>query len=218
MTENKALKRAVRARMAKTGERYAAARRRLVEADEPLHLEDLPQPDARLREKTGRGWREWLGVLDDWGARERRHGEIASHLQRAHGVPGWWAQTITVGYERARGLRAKHQTLSGSFQVSVSKTFPVGAAALFRSFAEEPERDRWLEPGTLAVRTAREAKSVRFDFRGGASRAVAYVEPKGEAKATVTVQHEKLPDAGSVEEMRAFWRERLERLATVLSA
>jgi hypothetical protein len=47
---------------------------------------------------------------------------------------------------------------------------------------------------------------------------VAYVEPKGEAKATVTVQHEKLPDAGSVEEMRAFWRERLERLATVLSA
>ncbi|HXV57716.1 MAG TPA: DUF4287 domain-containing protein [Gaiellaceae bacterium] len=218
MTENKALKRAVRARMAKTGERYTAARHHVVEPEEELRAEDLPQPDAGLRERTGRGWREWFRILDAWGAKERKHGEIASHLQAAYGVPGWWAQAITLGYERARGLRAKHQTLTGSFQVSVSKTFPLGAGTLFRAFADEPGRDRWLEPGTLAVRTAREAKSVRFDFGGGASRVVAYLEAKGEAKTTVTVQHEKLPDAGSVEEMRAFWKERLERLATVLRA
>lgn len=218
MTENKALKRAVRARMAKTGERYTSARHHVVEPEEELRAEDLPQPDASLRERTGKGWREWLRILDAWGAKERRHGEIAAHLQAAHGVPGWWAQAITLGYERARGLRAKHQTLTGSFQVSVSKTFPLGVGTLFQAFAEEPGRDRWLEPGTLAVRTAREEKSVRFDFRGGASRVVAYFEAKGDRKTTVTVQHEKLPDAGSVEEMRALWKERLERLATVLRA
>lgn len=181
-----------------------------------LRTEDLPQSDARLREHTGRGWRQWLRVLDAWGAKERKHREIAAHLTDDHGVPGWWAQTIAVGYERARGLRAKHQTLGGSFQVSVSKTFPVGVGTVFRAFAEAPQRNRWLERGTIKVRISRKDKDVRFDFRDGTSRVVAWFDPKARERTTVTVQHEKLPDARAVEEMRAMWRDHLERLAEVL--
>lgn len=212
MTEDKARKRNIRKRMAKTGERYAAARRQLLEPRQEPRAEDLPQPDASLREKTGKGWREWFRLLDTWGARERKHGEIASHLMDEYDVPGWWAQTITVGYERSRGLRAKHQTLGGDFQVSVSKTFPIGAGKLFTAFTEASQRNKWMERGMLRVRTTQKNKTARFDSSDG-TRVVAFFDPKDRTKTTVTVQHEKLPDAAAVEEMRGFWKERLARLA-----
>jgi len=217
MTEDKARKRAVRTRMAKTGERYTAARRHVVKPRDEVSIEHLmPQNDASLRENTRRGWREWLRILDAWGAKERKHGDVVNHLVDEYGVPGWWAQTITIGYERARGLRAKHQTLSGSFQVSTSKTFPISVGRLFKAFAEAPQRSRWLERGTLKVRTTLKNRTIRFDFRDGTSRVVAFFDPKDRNRTTVTVQHEKLPDAGAVEELRAFWKERLAGLGEIL--
>lgn len=215
MTRDKAQKRATRVRMAKTGESYSAARRHVVKPQEALRG-DLPQPDAKVRENTGKGWREWLRILDAWGGRERAHGDIAGHLMEQYGVPGWWAQAITIGYERSRGIRAKHQSLDGSFQVSVSKTFPIGVGKLLTMFAETPQRNRWLERGMLKVRTVNKDRSVRFDFRDGTSRVVASFDPKDRSKTTVTIQHERLPGADAVEEMRALWKEQLKRLATVL--
>jgi Domain of unknown function (DUF4287) len=218
MTRDKAQKRATRARMAKTGERYSAARRHVVKPKEEIRGDVLGQTDANVRKNTGKGWREWLRILDAWGARERKHKEVVTYLQEEHGVAGWWAQSITTGYERARGIRGKYQTLTGSFQVSVSKTFPVGVVRVFQAFAEVPQRNRWLERGTLKLRTTNGRKSIRFDFRGGASRVVAAFDPRDRARTTVTIQHEQLPDAGAVEEMRALWKERLSRLGDALQA
>jgi hypothetical protein len=217
MTRDKAQKRATRARMAKTGERYSAARRHVVKPTEELRADDLPQTDANVRQNTGKGWREWLRILDAWGAEERKHGDIVGYLMDQHGMPGWWAQTVTIGYERARGMRAKYQTVVGSFQVSVSKTFPIGVGELFKAFAEAPQRNRWLDRGMLKVRTTRKDRSARFDFRDGTSRVVVSFDPKGRLKTTVAVQHERLPDAQAVEEMRGMWKELLKRLGEVLT-
>lgn len=216
MTRDKAQKRATRARMAKTGEKYSAARRHVVRSREELRAEDLGQTDANVRQNTGQGWREWLRILDAWGAKERKHGDVAAYLMQQHSVPGWWAQAITNGYERSRGIRAKYQTLGGTFQVSVSKTFPLGVGKLFKAFAEAPQRNKWLERGMLKVRSTRKNLSVRFDFRDGTSRVVAYFDPKARNKTTVTVQHERLPDAEAVEDTRGMWKEHLNRLAKLL--
>jgi len=214
MTRDKARKRETRTRMAKTGERYAAARSRVVEAHDPP-VYDPGVSDASVRRATGRGLRDWLRILDEWGAKDRKHGEIATYLQEEHGVPGWWSQTVAVAWERARGVRQKYQTASG-FQVSVSKTFPVEVGALYRAFADARRRNRWLERGTLKVRTSRENQSARFDFREEGSRVHVYFEAKGPEKTTVTIQHEKLAGAEAVEEKRAFWKERLGKLAETL--
>jgi hypothetical protein len=216
MTRDKAQKRATRARMAKTGERYSAARRHVVKPKEELRAEDLGQTDANVRQNTGKGWREWFRILDAWGAKERTHSDIVRYLMGEHGVPGWWSQSITVGYERARGMRAKYQSVTGFFQVSVSKTFPIGVGKLFKFFAEAPQRNRWLERGTLKVRKTLKNRSVRFDFRDGTSRVVVSFDPRGRGKTTVAVQHERLPDARAVEEMRGMWKDHLERLAKML--
>jgi uncharacterized protein YndB with AHSA1/START domain len=215
MTEDKARKRAIRTRMAKTGERYTAARRHVV-MPERLNVEDLGHTDVVVRERTGRGWRDWLRILDGWGARKRTHAEIVRHLIDEHGVSGWWAQSVTIGYERTRGMRAKHQRLGTGFTVSITKTFDARASRLFAAFTDARRRAAWLERGTLTVRTTRKDTTARFDHRDGRSRVVAYFVPKGRAKTTVSLEHERLPDAGAVEEMRAFWKERLARLAETL--
>lgn len=60
-----------------------------------------------LREATGRGWEEWLEVLDAAGAADWEHREIVVHLEREHPQvgTGWWRQSLAIGYEQARGKR-----------------------------------------------------------------------------------------------------------------
>jgi hypothetical protein len=219
MTEDKARKRAVRTRMAKTGERYTAARRHVVKQAEPAlppRVADPGMPDESIVRGSGRDWDSWFRILDAWGATKRTHTEIARYVGEEHGVDGWWAQTVAVGYERARGMRARYQRSGGAFSVSVSKTLPVEADRLFRAFTESRARNRWLEPGTLRTRTSQPGRTARFDVRDG-SRLNASFTPKGEARTTVSLEVEKLPHADAVEEVRAFWKERLARLADTIS-
>jgi len=220
MTEQKARKRAIRARMTKTGERYTAARRHLTPstAEPPLppRVAEPPHSEESVRRATGKGWDEWFRILDARGAVDRPHGEITRYLIEEHGVPGWWSQAVTVGYERARGLRAVYQG-PGGYRVGVSKTVAVPVERLFRAFVQPRGKNRWIEPGTLRKRTSRPPKTARFDFRDGTSRVVVGFEAKGDSKSMVAIQHERLPDRASVEELRAFWKERLARLAASLS-
>ena len=220
MTEDKARKRSIRARMSKTGESYTAARRHVMKlADKPSpRLDvDLGKSEEAIKRGSGKSWDEWFVILDAWGATKRTHGEIAAYVQKEHDVSGWWAQTVTVGYERGRGMRRVHERTDG-FYVSISKTFPVGVKRLFEEFADSRKRNRWLESGTLRSRTSQPGKTARFDFHDGASRVHTYFTSKGRGKSTVTIQHERLADERAVEDKRLFWKERLSQLAKRLES
>jgi hypothetical protein len=226
MTTDKARKRAVRTRMDKTGERYAAARRHVVAATDGVRpqpslppLPSLPprvteptMSEASIRKGTGRSWDDWFRLLDAWGAATRPHAEIARHVRETHGVDGWWAQSVTVGYEWARGLRARHET-PGGFQVSVSKTIEATAEEVWRDFVEPPRRSRWLAPGTLRTRpgTGTLGKSARFDAADGRLVHI-WLEPKGQ-RCSVSVTCEGLAGPDDVAAQRAVWRAHLGGLA-----
>jgi hypothetical protein len=62
--------------------------------------------DETVITKTGRPTVEWEAILDAWDAPSKGHPAIARFLEHEHGLSGWWAQTVTVRYEYARGLRA----------------------------------------------------------------------------------------------------------------
>src|SRR5688500_3822478 len=116
MTRQRTFKRRVRERMAKTGESYTAARRVLIaDGDRPDAVAEFEPPVSgeKLVESTGRGWDEWLAILDEWGAIGRTHTEIARWLREERGVDGWYSQSIAVGYERARGIRAPGERSDG---------------------------------------------------------------------------------------------------------
>lgn len=215
MTTDKARKRAVRTRMTKTGERYSAARRNVVKPEPPV-TDDLGRSEEAIRKGSGKGWKEWLRILDAWGAKERTHTEIARYVNVELGVPGWWAQTVAVGYERARGMRAPNQRPDG-FSVSVSKTVPVDATTLSKAFTDARARRRWLESGVLKVRTSQPGRSARFDVGDGRVRAAMGLTEKGLSKTTVAIQFERLADKSEVETFRTEWKERLAKLAAVLS-
>jgi hypothetical protein len=217
MTRQKSFKRLVRSRMDKTGESYTAARAVLLAADESRAADgpSLGMSDEAIRRRTGRGWEEWFDLLDEWGATERPHAEIARWLADEQGVDGWSAQSVTVGYERARGGRAVGEHAEG-FSVTASKTVAVPVERLYAGFLDESLRPLWLPDAELSLRTASEPKSARFDWGDGSTRVIVGFDAKSDGKSSVGLAHERLPDAGEADRMKAFWRERVAVLKEVL--
>jgi hypothetical protein len=171
----------------------------------------LPLSDEAVRRRTGRGWEEWFDLLDEWGADERAHKEIARWVGESHDIDGWSAQAVTVAYERARRGRAIGEKPQG-FSVGAQKTVAVPVERLFDAFVEESLRKRWLPDGELRERTATRPKSARYDWGDGSTRVIVGFEAKGEAKSTVAIEHERLANAGEAERMKAYWRERVAAL------
>jgi uncharacterized protein YndB with AHSA1/START domain len=172
--------------------------------------------EEAVQAATGRGYDDWFALLDAAGMASRKHGEIASELTDEHGVESWWAQTITVGYERARGLRPAHGGRDGLYAISASKTVDVPVDRLFEAFTDRQQLERWLSDGGLRERTAQPGRSARFDWRDGTTRVNVGFEPKGEGRSRVALSHERLPDPETAERMKHHWRERLAELKTVL--
>ena len=180
MTQQKKLKKTIRARSEKTGESYAAARRQVLLARDKTPQEpqeekiETPAPvpeapakaqakkkgeitDESARKATGHGLDHWFAVLDAFGAAGKGHTAAAAHLARDHGVPGWHAQGITVAFERSRGLREMNQSCTGKFQVSVTKTVPVPVARVVEALKDAGQRAAWLADADPGLAQAFEA-------------------------------------------------------------
>jgi hypothetical protein len=215
MPKNKDLKRLARSRMKKTGESYTAARAELVKKSKQDLAERAGMSDLVVSAKTGRTWEEWVRLLDARGARSMIHRDIAEYLYEEQAVPGWWAQMVTVGYERIRGLRDIGQRRSGEYEASKSKTLPVPLGKLFRAFTVARTRERWLPGVKWTVRTTVADKSIRVTWDDGTSVELYFV-PKGPEKSQVAVQHRKLRTKAHIAKAKAYWGERLEGLAKLL--
>jgi hypothetical protein len=215
MTRQRSFKRLVRSRMEKTGESYTAARAVLLAGDERGATDEAPllASDERIRRRTGRGWEEWFDLLDDWGATERTHREIARWVADQLGIGPlvWDAQAITSSYERARGLRAVGETEQG-FAASATRTVAVPVERLFDAVVDESRRRSWLPDGELSERTATRPKSARFDWGDGSSRVMVVFDAKGDEKSTMALQHVRLADGDEADRMKAYWRERVTAL------
>jgi hypothetical protein len=230
MPTHKDFKRVVRARMQKTGESYTAARAQLLhkppESGHPQPPPARPTPaeyatlagmsDDTIKTKTGCTWERWVWALDRVKASTWPHRAIAEYVHDKYKVPGWWSQTVTVGYERIRGLRAIGQRRDGTYEAGKSKTFPVGVSRLYRAFQDRRTRSRWLNGAELVVRKAMPNRSMRITWQDGTSVHLWFLA-KGRSKALLSVQHTKLPSKEAVAEKKQYWEERLGALGEVLS-
>jgi uncharacterized protein YndB with AHSA1/START domain len=224
MTRQKSFKRHVRQRMTLTGEKYTVARQQLIAR--PRSAPVVPPPamkgyrvtDQTLRTRTGRTWDEWFAALDAVGAARRAHREVWRGLVRDFELEGRWAQVISIGYERARGIRAPHQRHDGLFAAASSKTFAVPVNRLYQAFADDRVRRGWLPAGRLRVRKAEPGKLLAAAWRDGPSLVMISFVPRTVAKSQVIVDHRRLPSVQAVGEMKAFWKARLAALAEKLQA
>ena len=247
MTRARALKQVIRARAARTGERYTTARRHVLAG---IASPALPAPaaepssaradarktppargtvsDDKVRERTGHGLDHWFAVLDRFSGVEKGHTASARHLFDAHGIPGWYAQGITVAYERARGVRVVNQRCDGEYEVSVSKVIAAGTADVIKAFTDRRQRGRWtaavdpqLSGALFASLDAPASKGMvvrpdglgRHRYKWGRTTVQLYLTPKPGGKLALVATNSKLADPAMVEERRAMWRTALSALA-----
>lgn len=215
MPNQKDLKKIVRTRMEKTGEAYTTARLHIVSRKPQIDYAELTgKSDETVMKATGRDWASWVKTLDAIKATEKPHGEIAAYV-KSIGTGPWWAQMVTVGYERIRGLRDKGQRRGGTYEVSKSRTLAVPVETLYDMVANARKRKRWL-PVALKVRTSHPHKTIRASLDDGALVQFYFLEKKG-GKSSVTVQHQKLADQDAVTATKQMWTERLDALAELLT-
>lgn len=219
MTRARALKDIIRARAAKTGERYTTARRHVLNelrpTPEPLvrFPSSSGQPsataktgappagsrgglsDAKAREKTGHGLDHWFAVLDRFGGAGKGHAALARHLYADHSVPGWYSQGLTVAYERARGVRAVNQRCDGEYEVSISKVVTGQTADLVKALTDKRRRTRWAKGADTRL-----VKALSAALDGSRSKGIV-VRPDGQGRfrytwGDTTVQLNLLPKPG----------------------
>lgn len=239
MPEKKDLKRLTRTRMDQTGESYTAARAVLLAkrarrgapdqaatAEPPAAAPPAtPEPpdyaalagvsDETILARTGRAWRSWVEALDAEGAASMPHREIAAWVHETFDVSGWWAQAVTVGYERIKGLREIGQRRGGDYESTKSKTLRVPVERARRAFADARERARWLPGVQPTLRKTTSESALRFTWEDGTAVDV-WFTAKGDEKTQVAVTHRKLASKADAEARKAFWGERLGDLAALL--
>lgn len=196
---------------------------------------------AAVREATGRGWDDWLEALDAAGAADWDHKGIVAHLERHHPqVSAWWRQSVTVGYEQARGKRLVGQTADSGFQVGVQHSVDADLAAVWQVLTGHPEL--WLgegaavtfapgeryavpaaagEPGaTGEVRVVKPRERLRMTWQPAGWPRPATVQltlsRTASGKTAIQAHLEKLADAETREAMREHWRAALERVTSAL--
>lgn len=166
--------------------------------------------DEKIRTATGKGPSAWFDLLDQAGADAWTHARIARWLVAEHAMDGWWAQSVTVRYEQARGLRAPGQQADGTFSVSSSKTvagdqrhaLALAIAAFSAHLGTEPssvrseakyQTARWrLGDGETLLATANPTKNGRTGISITRSR-IRDAERAGPAKAELASVLKGLP-------------------------
>ena len=184
----------------------------------PFDLSLFPCGDDALRAATGRDWAEWIALLDASGASKQafNHQRIWDlAMQSLPETAGWWGQMVSVGYERARGLREKHESCNGEFQATSSKTLPVPLFAAFAAWADESLRGEWLEAPDLSFTKLNAGKNIRARWPNGALLDIRF-NATGPDKCQIVVDTMKLTDADAVAKAKAFWQSQFERLQAYL--
>jgi hypothetical protein len=171
-----------------------------------------------VKEKSGKSRAEWFAILDKAGAKGWKHHDISAYLRDREGVSPWWSQMISVDYERERGIRQLFQKCDGAFSASASRTVSVPLSRLFRVWADEQMRRKWMGKANLEVTTTTKNKYFRAKWDGGKSRLSVGFYARGQGKSQVAVDHEKLTDPKECARMKVYWSEALDRLEEFVSS
>lgn len=219
MTTNERFKKQVRARMARTGEKYGAARRALLSripepithdtVDGRMWVSQPEQPDDSVREHTGRSWNEWCDLIEAGPADD--HQSAAKWLMAEHDLDGWWSQAVTIGWERITGQRLPGQLTDGTFASNSSKTMPGDAAALRALLIDDEGRADLFLGVDSELRSKPETKVIRLGMEAGT--ALISLDDKGDGRMRVGVQHTGLADPAARENWADYWKAWLDDLA-----
>jgi len=166
--------------------------------------------DRAMVQATGKTWNEWYEALDTAGAAHWSHPRIASWVADRHGVNGWWAEGVTVGYERARAMRSPGRLADGSFGVGASKTIPLEQGVLLDRAVDVLTSAFGAEPVTIS----REATcaTARWSLERGEA-LLAQVTPTEDGRSSLVLTQSHLASADALPYVKARLRRLLDGVA-----
>lgn len=176
-----------------------------------------PSDDAVLK-ATRRNWKQWFALLDKAGVSKSDHKTIVATVKSSGETSPWWQQTVTVQYERERGLRDIHQRSGGHYEISRLRTFQISAEALIEWVTDGRKRSRWIE--TRLPKPQRKILSgnplFTFPWPDNKTTLLIVVESKGPDKASITIVHRDLAGPAECEKKKAYWTERVDLLKQLI--
>lgn len=111
-------------------------------------------------------------------------------LSWVHDVDRWWAQAITVGWERITGRRLPHQMADGTFTANRSATITTDAIALREMLLDGDGRLDLFAGLDTELRSRPTSKNVRVGLGGGVAEIA--ITARGARRATIAIAHAKL--------------------------
>lgn len=165
--------------------------------------------DESVQKATGRVWDEWMSELERVNASKLSHKDMAAMLVDTYDVSAWWAQTITVEYERFIGRREVGQSCEGDYQAGGSKTLPGTMDEIFAEWQAFMKGKESLNDDAFAdAPTTSKTEKWRYwrvNLRGG-SKVNITITQKAPGKVHLAVNHEKLANTDAVDNWKAFWK------------
>jgi hypothetical protein len=59
--------------------------------------------DEQVLEKTGKKIEEWIAILTDFDAQNKKSNDVVAHLQNEFQMPRYWARTVTTLFLKSDG-------------------------------------------------------------------------------------------------------------------
>ncbi|MGH7496379.1 MAG: hypothetical protein ACREOO_28850 [bacterium] len=167
-----------------------------------------------IQKATGKSWQEWFAVLHKMGAGELSHTAIARKLCDVYKVEDWWAQSITVEFERTIGRREVGQTCDGDYQASASKTVAGSMDQALKAWKKQVGNARDFN-GMAFANKPRISKTDNWRYwrvdLAVQTKVTIVIGDKGPGKALLAVNHEKLLDKKAVDRWKAYWKDFLSK-------
>jgi len=58
--------------------------------------------DDKIKSATKKTWKQWVMILDRFGAKKHGHRETARYLRARLGLSDWWSQFVVIRYEKEK--------------------------------------------------------------------------------------------------------------------
>lgn len=169
-----------------------------------------------VKDATGRDWAEWVAVINNWPGSAEGHTAVARYLSDELGVDGWWAQGVTVGWERLTGRRQRHQQADGTFTANKARTLMIDVPAIRQTLLDDDMRTRSLGLSGTGLRSKATSRRIRIAHASGTILFDFFSQPDGRTR--ISIAHEQLTSAAEVTRWRDFWGAWLKRLGSTADA
>lgn len=188
--------------------------------------------DTSCRQATGKTLVQWFAELDRTPGLAAGRRALVQHVYDATGKDEWWATTIAVEFETARGQVEKDGKPKG-YAICVTKTIAAPLAHVFAAFGDRQRLTVWFGKGAdvtfadggtlqnadgdrLRFTRIRQDKDLRMQWLAEDLAPESQVEvlfaDKGKGKVGITLNHTRIQARRDADLLRTGWGACFDRL------